>query len=87
MSHSSSANYRKIEIDNPICGRRFHIAWEEGAAKIVPETKVECPHCGVTLFKAENHAPAILLREENLVNAPNGSRTQCNECKFQQHKS
>jgi hypothetical protein len=87
MSHSSSAKYRKIEIDNPICNRRFHIAWEEGTAKVVPETRVNCPHCGVTLFEAKNHAPVILLREENLVNAPDGTRRMCYECKLQPHKS
>lgn len=87
MSHSSTAKYRKIEIDNPVCGRRFHIAWEEGTNNLVPETRVNCPHCGVTIFEAKNHPAAILSREENFISASDGTRQMCYECKFQTHKS
>jgi len=73
--------YHKIEIDNAVCRRRFHIAYEEGQAP-VPETKILCPHCGVTLFEAKNHPPAILTRDENLVKSPDGSNTTLAECQF-----
>lgn len=75
------STYHKIEIDNPICQRRFHIAYESG---VKPENHVEvkCPHCGVVLFDENNHSPAILAREENLVNSPDGSRPMVYECKF-----
>ena len=83
MSPTTQAglSYRKIEIDNSVCRRRFHIAFEEGQAP-VSETKVLCPHCGVTLFEAKNHPPAILSRDENLVKSPDGSRTTLDECLF-----
>lgn len=73
--------YRKIEIDNSICRRRFHIAFEEGQTPVA-ETKVLCPHCGVTLFEAKNHPIAILSRDENLVKSPDGSNTTLSECHF-----
>ncbi|NBO38264.1 hypothetical protein EBU99_06750 [bacterium] len=80
-TQSKGLSYRKIEVDNAVCRRRFHIAFEEGQAPVA-ETKVECPHCGVTLFHAQNHPQAILSREENLVKSPDGSRTTLNECHF-----
>jgi hypothetical protein len=86
MNMLSSANYRHIEIDNPICGRRFHLAWEEGTGNVVPKVEVKCPHCDVTIFSASNHPPVILSREENLISSPDGSRPICSECKFQAYK-
>lgn len=74
-------NYKKVEIDNSTCRRRFHIAFEEGQPPVA-ETKVLCPHCGVTLFEAQNHPPAILSRDENLVKSPDGTRKTLNECHF-----
>jgi hypothetical protein len=80
-ARTTGMTYRKIEIDNAVCKRRFHIAFEEGQAP-VSETKVECPHCGVTLFESKNHPPAILSRDENLVKSPDGSNSILNECRF-----
>ncbi|MEY3903631.1 MAG: hypothetical protein RL189_2937 [Pseudomonadota bacterium] len=78
---SQGLNYKKIEIDNSVCRRRFHIAYEEGQSPVA-ETKVLCPHCGVTLFEARNHPPAILSRDENLVKSPDGTNTTLSECQF-----
>lgn len=76
-----SLNYIKVEIDNSVCRRRFHIAYEEGQPPVA-ETKVLCPHCGVTLFEAHNHPQAILSRDENLVKSPDGTRVTLNDCNF-----
>jgi hypothetical protein len=73
--------YRKIEIDNAICNRRFHIAFEEGQ-KLVARQTIACPHCGVVLWEEDQFPPAILLREENLVKSPDGSRPMLTECQF-----
>ena len=73
--------YHKIEIDNAVCKRRFHIAFEEGQPNL-PEVIIKCPHCKVTIYQANNHPPAILSREENLVKSPDGSRPLVYECKF-----
>lgn len=78
---TSKLNYKKIEIDNSVCKRRFHIAYEEGRSPVA-ETSALCPHCGITLFEAKNHPPVILSRDENLIQSPDGSRTTLNTCKF-----
>ena len=31
---TSKLNYKKIEIDNAVCKRRFHIAFEEGRSPV-----------------------------------------------------
>lgn len=86
MNNLSTANYRKIEIDNPTCGRRFHLAWEEGTGNLIPEVSIKCPHCNVTIFSATNHPPVILCREENLVSKPNGSNQICTKCEFKTYR-
>lgn len=73
--------YKKIMIDNVVCRRRFHLGLEEGGAT-VSQVEVPCPHCGMILYTAQNSAPVELLREENLVNAPDGSQRTLNECHF-----
>lgn len=77
----SPFEYRKIEVDNAICKRRFHIAYEQGQPSL-PKQAIDCPHCGVRLWEGENLPPAILLREENLVKSPDGSRPLVTECDF-----
>ena len=74
--------YCKIEIDNPICNRRFHIAFEERDGAKKGHAKVLCPHCGVTVFEQSDSPVAILAREENLVKAPDGSRPLISACLF-----
>lgn len=80
-SPSTSPTYRKVEVDNAVCKRRFHIAFEDGIAPIA-QVKIACPHCGVLVYEAKNHPPAILSREENLVKSPDGSNPVIYECKF-----
>lgn len=72
--------YRKIEIDNPICNRRFHLAFEERKDGPRGPVSVACPHCGVTIFENPNMPPVILTREENLVKTPDGSRPLVQKC-------
>ena len=73
--------YVKFEVDNPICKRRFHIAFEEGSPKL-PEVNILCPHCNVTVYHAANHPQSILVREENLIKSPDGSRPIVSKCDF-----
>lgn len=73
--------YHKIEIDNAVCNRRFHVVFEEGQPNL-PQVVIKCPHCQVTIYEAKNHPPALLSREENLVKSPDGSRPIVYECKF-----
>lgn len=68
---TSEMKYKKILIDNAVCKRRFHLVYEEGS-ETEKNVKIECPHCGVTLFEEVNHPHVTLTREENLVNAPTG---------------
>lgn len=82
MRDEKIRSYRKIEIDNPICKRRFHVAFEEGNDKVEAKVDLKCPHCGVTVYEAESHPPALLLREENLVKSPDGSRPLMGACAF-----
>jgi len=78
---TSKFEYHKIEVDNAVCRRRFHIAFETGQAP-VKHVKIDCPHCGLRLWEAENHPPALLLREENLVRSPDGSVPLLTSCPF-----
>lgn len=73
--------YKKAVIDNAVCGRRFHIAFEEGG-ETLPHVKIACPHCGETVFEANHHAEAILSREENLTQSPDGSFPIIYNCSF-----
>jgi len=70
-SNTREIDYKKILIDNTVCGRRFHLVYEQGGL-LEPEAKVNCPHCGITLFQEHNHPAVTLTREENLVCAPTG---------------
>jgi hypothetical protein len=86
MSSQSKAGYieytyHKVEIDNALCKRRFHVAFEEGQKKVA-KTQVTCPHCDVVVWEAENHVPGVLLREENLVKSPDGTNPMVYECHF-----
>ena len=74
--------YKKIEVDNPVCNRRFHIAYEERTNGPRGHVQVACPHCGVTIFESDNFPPVILAREENLVKSPDGSRPLVQKCDF-----
>ena len=73
--------YKKILVDNIVCTRRFHIAYDTEAS---PEARVElsCPHCGIVVFSETDHPPAKLLREENLVRTAEYSEKRVKECHF-----
>ena len=73
--------YIKFEIDNTKCQRRFHIAYEKDSP-LCKEVQVHCPHCNISIFNEKNHPKCILLREENLVDSPDGSRKTVSECHF-----
>lgn len=75
-------NYKRVLIDNAVCKRRFHIAYEEGAQNEA-HVQAACPHCGVVLFEAQNHPPVMLAREENLVKSPLGDAPIQYECRFE----
>ena len=79
----SEKTYTKVEVDNPVCQRRFHIAWEENSEQKMPRVKVACPHCGDIVFERENHHPAILVREENLIHAPTGDKELMAHCSLE----
>ena len=79
-------HYKKIEIDNPICNRRFHVAWEEREDAPMGHVALSCPHCGVTIFERDDFPMAMITREENLVKAPDGSRPLVQDCAFLRSK-
>ena len=75
-------DYHKVEIDSPKCNRRFHVAWDNNPDALVNKTKVECPYCGITIYEAENHNELILVRQENLIHSPDGSRPMIQNCQY-----
>lgn len=77
----SDEKYVKLEVDNAQCQRRFHIGYERDSP-LCKEVKVRCPHCNITILKENNHPPCFLLREENLVDYPDGSRKIVSQCNF-----
>ena len=78
---SQEITYKKVEVDNSVCFRRFHIAYEEGTP-CLDKVEIRCPHCQVVVFEKNNHPYTELIREENLVVQPDGSRPLVNECHF-----
>lgn len=74
--------YKKIEIDNPKCSRRFHITFDDEGAK---QAKVEvyCPYCNVVVMSEENHPLVKLARQENLVKTAELSPLLMTECQFE----
>ena len=81
-SNAIEYTYQKVEIDNPKCNRRFHVAYEIGQPKVA-KSQVLCPHCDVVVWEAFDQAPGVLIREENLVKSPDGSNPMVYECHFQ----
>ena len=74
--------YNKVLVDNPTCSRRFHITVDdEGENK--PRVEVNCPHCGVTIFAAENHPEVHFARDENLTKTTRLSDNLITDCKFE----
>ena len=81
IEDSSNRVYKRDIVDNAVCKRRFHLAYEQGG-KSLPEVKVACPHCGVIVYEAQNHPVVILSREENLIKSPDGTYPVIYQCQF-----
>ncbi|MBX9702850.1 MAG: hypothetical protein K2X39_01730 [Silvanigrellaceae bacterium] len=81
MKVKSDAVYEKMEVDNAICKRRFHLVSEKNMTT-VEEVNVTCPHCNASIYVAKNSSPVFLARDENLVKNPDGSRTLMSQCFF-----
>jgi hypothetical protein len=74
-------SYQKFTVDNVACSRRFHIRFDsESLAK--PHVQLECPHCGIEIFAADNHPDAIIAREENLVQLGDLSENIVRKCSY-----
>ena len=74
--------YVKKLIDNTTCSRRFHITFDDND-KRQQEVKLDCPFCGVTIFKEKDHPPVNLARQENLVQTAELSDDIISECNFE----
>ena len=83
---TKNIEHKKILIDNSICKRRFHLVYEENAPT-QEHVSIKCPHCFITLFEANQHPQVLLAREENLVQAPNGSAVIVDKCDFNSKKN
>ena len=75
-------SYQKFLVDNITCSRRFHVTFDD-EAQPAQQTTVVCPHCCEIIWKAEDHPPVTLAREENLVKTTQLSRNLTRECQFQ----
>ena len=74
-------SYKKILVDNPVCSRRFHIAFDDEGEK-QKTVEVKCLHCGALIFARKDHPSARLLRDENLVKETELSSVKAFECDF-----
>lgn len=73
--------YSKFLVDNTTCSRRFHVTFDDEAPP-VDQAQLQCPHCGVVVFTAENHPPLTFQREENLVKTVTLSDNIATKCDF-----
>lgn len=73
--------YNKVLIDNPTCSRRFHVTFDTEAER-VPRVEIRCQYCNVVIFAEDNHPPAKLAREENLVKTSQLSDNLVSDCNF-----
>ena len=73
--------YKKILVDNMICSRRFHLTFDD-SDKTKETVEINCPHCGIEIFKKKDHPPVQLARDENLVTAANLSPKRVFKCNF-----
>ena len=74
-------SYRKFQVDNIVCSRRFHITFDDQQTPVA-KTEVSCQVCGLTIFTATNHPPVKLARDENLVQTGTLSDLLVRECKM-----
>jgi hypothetical protein len=75
-------SYQKILVDNTICSRRFHVTFDDESTS-VDKVELHCPHCNAVVFKASNHPPAIIARDENMIKTAQLSRDLMRTCSFQ----
>lgn len=73
--------YTKILIDNPTCSRRFHVTYDDQAER-VPRVELRCQFCNAVVFAEDNHPPAKMAREENLVKTSQLSDILVSDCNF-----
>ena len=74
-------SYKKFFVDNAICSRRFHCAFDDEDAKVA-HTEIICPVCQLKVFEADNHPPLTLARDENLITSTQFSRILVRECNY-----
>lgn len=74
--------YRKLVVDNPLCMRRYHIAFDDEAPKTAT-AEIRCPHCPTVIYRVEDHPMPRLLREENLTKVMALSGQLVDECAFE----
>jgi hypothetical protein len=73
--------YKKFEVDNVTCSRRFHLTTDDQAPRL-PRVEVKCQFCNAVIFQAENHPAVTLAREENLVKTTMLAETIVTQCNF-----
>jgi hypothetical protein len=73
--------YQKLLVDNVVCSRRFHLTYDDEAAK-QPTVEVKCQHCGLTVFAAKDHPPVKFARDENLIQASELSENIIRRCEM-----
>ena len=72
--------YHKFCVDNPLCMRRFHLAYDDDDPKQTKQIEIRCPHCDVVVIKTNN--PVRILREENLTKVSAFNNNIMRECGF-----
>lgn len=74
--------YRKLVVDNPLCMRRYHIAYDDEAPKVAT-AEIRCPHCPTVIYQVKDQPRPRLLREENLTKVMVLAGELVNECAFE----
>ena len=74
-------SYNKVLVDNPSCSRRFHVTYDDSYPN---QEKVElrCPFCEAVVFARDNHPPAKIARQENMVQTAELSDDIVTNCQF-----
>ncbi|MDE3269879.1 MAG: hypothetical protein OYH77_06310 [Pseudomonadota bacterium] len=73
-------SYRKFCVDNPVCMRRFHLAYDDETPQ--QRTELRCPHCQALVFEDDAHPRVRMLREENLTKVSAFSDNIMRSCEF-----
>jgi len=78
--------YKKILVDNLVCSRRFHIAYNE-QDKLEEKVSASCPYCGVNVFKASQHPKVTMIRDEIIISNRELSPKRTSQCHLKDHFS